>query len=99
PVIAFSVGEEELTGIDTKPLIGHLAAWSYFESEDAPENKVFIEKWHAYTKDPKRVTNDPMESAYLLFNMWAQAVTRAGTTDVDAVRGAMIGQFVASPGG
>ncbi|MGD0679397.1 MAG: urea ABC transporter substrate-binding protein [Polyangiaceae bacterium] len=99
PVIAFSVGEEELTGIDTKPLVGHLAAWSYFESIDTPENKAFIERWHAYTKDLKRVTNDPMESAYLLFNMWAQAVSKAGTTDVDAVRQAMIGQSVASPGG
>jgi branched-chain amino acid transport system substrate-binding protein/urea transport system substrate-binding protein len=99
PVIAFSVGEEELTGVDTKPLLGHLAAWSYFESVDTPENKVFIDRWHAYTKDPTRVTNDPMESAYLLFNMWAQAVQKAGTTDVDPVRLAMIGQSVRSPGG
>jgi len=99
PVIAFSVGEEELRGIDTKPLVGHLAAWSYFESVNTPENKAFIDHWHAYDKDPASVTNDPMESAYLLFNMWAQAVTKAGTTDVDAVRQAMIGQSVASPGG
>jgi branched-chain amino acid transport system substrate-binding protein/urea transport system substrate-binding protein len=99
PVIAFSVGEEELTGIDTKPLVGHLAGWSYFESVDTPENKAFIDHWHAYTKDPKSVTNDPMESAYLLFNMWAQAVTKAGSADVEAVRQAMIGQTVASPGG
>jgi urea transport system substrate-binding protein len=99
PVIAFSVGEEELKGIDTKPLVGHLAAWSYFESIDTPENKIFIDKWHAYTHDDKRVTNDPMESAYLLFNMWAQAVKKAGTTDVDAVRTAMIGQTVTSPTG
>jgi urea transport system substrate-binding protein len=99
PVIAFSVGEEELTGIDTKPLLGHLAAWSYFESVDTPENKAFIDRWHTYTKDSTRVTNDPMESAYLLFNMWAQAVTKAGSVDVDAVRPAMIGQSVASPGG
>ena len=80
PVIAFSVGEEELAGIDTKPLVGHLAAWSYFQSVNTPENKAFIEKWHAYTKDPKRVTNDPMESAYILFHMWAQAVA-AGRHD------------------
>ncbi len=97
PVIAFSVGEEELKGLDTKPLVGHLAAWSYFQSVDTPENKAFIEKWHAYTHDPKRVTNDPMESAYILFNMWAQAVKKAGTTDVDAVRKAIIGQTVVSP--
>jgi branched-chain amino acid transport system substrate-binding protein/urea transport system substrate-binding protein len=99
PVIAFSVGEEELAGVDTKPLIGHLAAWSYFESVNTPENKAFIAKWHANTKDPKSVTNDPMESAYILFHMWVQAVQQAGTTDVDAVRQAMIGQKVKSPSG
>ena len=99
PVIAFSVGEEELAGIDTKPLVGHLTAWSYFESVKAPENDAFIAKWHAYTKDPKRVTNDPMELAHILFHMWVQAVEQAGTTDVDAVRQAMIGQKVKSPSG
>ena len=99
PVIAFSVGEEELAGIDTKPLVGHLAAWSYFESVNTPENKAFIAKWHAYNHDPKSVTNDPMESAYILFHMWVQAVQQAGTTDVDAVRQAMIGQKVKSPSG
>ena len=99
PVIAFSVGEEELAGIDTKPLVGHLAGWSYFQSVNTPENKEFIAKWRAYTKNPKRVTNDPMESAYILFHMWVQAVEQAGTTDVDAVRQAMIGQKVKSPSG
>jgi uncharacterized membrane-anchored protein len=99
PVIAFSVGEEELAGVDTKPLVGHLAAWSYFESVSTPENKVFIAKWHDYMHDNKRVTNDPMESAYILFHMWVQAVQQAGTTDVDAVRQAMIGQRVKSPSG
>ena len=99
PVIAFSVGEEELAGVDTKPLVGHLAAWSYFQSVDTPENKAFIAKWRAYTKNPKRVTNDPMELAYILFHMWVPAVQQAGTTDVEAVRQAMIGQKVKSPSG
>jgi urea transport system substrate-binding protein len=99
PVIAFSVGEEELAGVDTRPLVGHLAAWSYFQSVDTPENREFIAKWHDYTKNPKRVTNDPMESAYILFHMWVQAVEQAGTTDVDAVRQAMIGRKVKSPSG
>jgi branched-chain amino acid transport system substrate-binding protein/urea transport system substrate-binding protein len=99
PVIAFSVGEEELAGIDTKPLVGHLTAWSYFQSVKSPENKEFIAKWHAYTKNPKRVTNDPMESAHILFHMWVQAVQQAGTTSVDAVRQAIIGQKVKSPSG
>ncbi len=94
PVIAFSVGEEELAGIDTKPLVGHLAAWNYFQSVDAPENKQFIKNWHAFTKNPKRVTNDPMEAHYIGFNMWVQAVEQAGSTDSDAVRQALIGQKV-----
>ncbi|MBK8174708.1 MAG: urea ABC transporter substrate-binding protein [Rhodospirillales bacterium] len=94
PVVAFSVGEEELAGIDTAPLVGHLAAWNYFMSVDSPENKKFIDKWHAYIKNPKRVTNDPMEAHYIGFNMWVQAVEQAGTTDVDAVRQAMYGQKV-----
>jgi urea transport system substrate-binding protein len=92
PVIAFSVGEEELAGIDTKNLVGHLAAWAYFQSIKTPENEAFIRRWHAYIKNPKAVTNDPMEAEYLLFHMWVHAVEQAGTTDVDAVRQAMIGQ-------
>jgi len=94
PVVAFSVGEEELSGLDTKPLVGHLAAWNYFQSVETPENEAFIKAWHAYTKNPDRVTNDPMEATYIGFKMWANAVTKAGTTHVDAVEQAMIGQTV-----
>ena len=91
PVVAFSVGEEELAGLDTTPLVGHLAAWNYFQSADTPENEAFIAAWQEFTEDPERVTNDPMEAHYIGFNMWVQAVTAAGTTDVDAVRAAMYG--------
>lgn len=91
PVVAFSVGEEELAGIDTKPLVGHLAAWNYFESVDTPENKAFIDQWHAYTKNPKRTTNDPMEAHTIGFKMWVKAVEKAGTTDPNKVIDAMIG--------
>ncbi len=91
PVVAFSVGEEELSGIDTKPLVGHLAAWNYFMSEDTPENEAFIKKWHAFTEDTDRVSNDPMEAHYIGFNMWVKAVEKAGTTDPDKVIDAMIG--------
>ncbi len=91
PVIAFSVGEEELSGMDTKPLVGHLAAWNYFMSVDSTKNAAFIEKWHEYTKNPKRVTNDPMEAHYIGFNMWVKAVEKAGTTDPTAVQKAIIG--------
>jgi urea transport system substrate-binding protein len=91
PVMAFSVGEEELAGLDTKPLVGHLAAWNYFESIDTPENKAFIDEWHAFTKNPKRTTNDPMEAHYIGFNMWVKAVEKAGTTDPDKVIAALPG--------
>src|SRR5579859_2422230 len=91
PVIAFSVGEQELAGIDTKPLIGHLAAWNYFESVDNPDNKAFIDTWHKFTKNPKRTTNDPMEAHYIGFNMWVKAVEKAGTTDPDKVIDALPG--------
>ncbi|MAF94322.1 MAG: urea ABC transporter substrate-binding protein [Rhodospirillaceae bacterium] len=94
PVVAFSVGEEELAGLDTKPLVGHLAAWNYFMSVDTPENEAFIEQWLAFIKDKKRVTNDPMEAHYIGFKMWTQAVKQAGSTNVDAVRQAMYGQKV-----
>src|SRR5277367_4996077 len=77
PVVAFSVGEEELAGVDTKPLVGHLAAWNYFESIKTPANEKFIKEWHAYTKNPKRTTNDPMEATYIGFNMWVKAVEKA----------------------
>lgn len=91
PVVAFSVGEEELSGLDTKPLVGHLAAWNYFMSVDAEENDEFIEKWHAFIKDDSRVTNDPMEAHYIGFNMWVKAVEKAGTADPSAVQEAIIG--------
>ena len=92
PVVAFSVGEEELSGLDTSNLVGHLAAWNYFMSADTPANAEFIEQWKTSIGDDKRVTNDPMEAHYIGFNMWVNAVEQAGTTDVDAVRSAMYGQ-------
>jgi urea transport system substrate-binding protein len=91
PVVAFSVGEEELAGFDTSPLIGHLAAWNYFQSVDTPENEAFIAAWRAFTGDSDRVTNDPMEAHVIGFNLWVQAVEKAGTTDTDAVLDAIIG--------
>ena len=97
PVVAFSVGEEELAGIDTKNLVGHLAAWNYFQSVDNPTNEQFIGQWKAFIKNDKRVTNDPMEATYIGFKMWTQAVQQAGTTDVNAVRQAMYGQTVKAP--
>src|ERR1700678_3942904 len=91
PVVAFSVGEEELAGLDAKPLVGHLAAWNYFQTIDTPENKEFIEKWRAFTKNPKRTFNDPMEAHVIGFNMWVKAVEKAGSFEPDKVIDAMIG--------
>jgi urea transport system substrate-binding protein len=91
PVVAFSVGEEELSGIDTEPLVGHLAAWNYFMSVDSEANDNFIESWHEFIKDDDRVTNDPMEAHYIGFNMWIKAVEKAGSTDPKAVQEAIIG--------
>jgi urea transport system substrate-binding protein len=105
PVVAFSVGEEELRGVDTKPLVGHLAAWNYFESLENPTNAEFVKKWKAYAKAKNlpnyqtAVTNDPMEATYIGINMWKQAVEKAGTTNVDKVIDAMGGQSFAAPNG
>jgi len=91
PVVAFSVGEEELAGLDTKPLVGHLAAWNYFESVKSPVNSEWIAKWKAFTKNPKRTFNDPMEATVLGFQLWVKAVEKAKSTDSDAVGAAIIG--------
>ncbi|WP_416399449.1 urea ABC transporter substrate-binding protein [Allohahella sp. A8] len=94
PVVAFSVGEEELSGIDTKPLVGHLAAWNYFQSVESDVNTQFIESWQKFIKNADRVTNDPMEAHYIGFNMWIEAVEKAQTTETDAVIDAMVGVAV-----
>jgi urea transport system substrate-binding protein len=106
PVVAFSVGEEELRGVDTKPLVGHLAAWNYFQSIKAPANDEFIKKWSAYAKakgiaghKDKPLTNDPMEASYLGIMMWKQAVEKAKSTDTDKVIAAMAGQTYTAPSG
>lgn len=91
PVVAFSVGEEELAGIDTRPLVGHLAAWNYFQSVEDPANTEFVKKWKAFTKNPKRVSNDPMEAHVIGFRMWVKAVEKAGATDADKVIDAIVG--------
>ena len=106
PVVAFSVGEEELRGVDTKPLVGHLAAWNYFMSLKNPANADFVAKWTAYAKakgipghKDRPLTNDPMEATYIGIYMWAQAVTKAESTETDKVIAAMAGQTFKAPGG
>jgi len=91
PVVAFSVGEEELSGLDTKPLVGHLAAWNYFMSVKSPVNDAWIKKWHAFTKNPKRTFNDPMEAHVIGFELWVKAVEKAKSTDVEKVIAALPG--------
>jgi len=105
PVVAFSVGEEELRGVDTKPLVGHLAAWNYFMSLKNPENEAFVKKYREYAKKKglpnadKVVTNDPMEATYVGIYMWKQAVEKAKSTDTDKVIAAMSGQTFKAPSG
>jgi len=105
PVVAFSVGEEELRGVDTKPLVGHLAAWNYFMSLKNPTNEAFKKQWAAYAKAKnlpgadKPLTNDPMEATYIGIHMWKQAVEKAKSTDTDKVIAAMAGQTFQAPGG
>lgn len=106
PVMAFSVGEEELRGIDKRPLVGHLAAWNYFMSVKNPQNQAFISKyraWAARNRVPNAatvVTNDPMEATYVGIHMWANAVRKAGgRTDTASVRNAMAGQALVAPSG
>ena len=105
PVVAFSVGEEELRGVDTKPLVGHLAAWNYFMSLKNPQNEKFVKMykdWAVKNKLPNAstvVTNDPMEATYVGIHMWKQAVEKAKSTDVDKVIAAMAGQSFAAPSG
>jgi len=94
PVVAFSVGEEELAGLDAKPLVGHLAAWNYFQSIKSPANDAFIKEWQAFTKNPKRTTNDPMEAHVIGFKMWVKAVEKAGTVDPEKVIAALPGTEV-----
>ena len=94
PVVAFSVGEEELAGIDTKPLVGPPGRLELLRERRHPGNKAFIDQWHAYTKNPKRVTNDPMEAAYIGFNMWVKGVEKAESWDPAKVIPAMIGVSV-----
>ncbi|MDV6250950.1 urea ABC transporter substrate-binding protein [Vibrio sp. EA2] len=94
PVVAFSVGEEELSGMDTSALVGHLAAWNYFMSVESDVNDEFIEQWHKFIKNDERVTNDPMEAHYIGFNMWVEAVKKAGTTDPAVVGDALVGVTV-----
>lgn len=106
PVVAFSVGEEELRGVDTKPLVGHLAAWNYFMSVKNPTNTAFIKQWSDYAKakgiaghKDKPLTNDPMEATWIGIHMWKQAVEKAKSTDTDKVIAAMAGQTFTAPDG
>jgi urea transport system substrate-binding protein len=91
PVVAFSVGEEELSGLDTAPLVGHMAAWNYFQSVSTPANAAFIKQWKTYIKNADRTTNDPMEAHFIGFNLWAKAVETAKSVDVDRVLAALPG--------
>ena len=105
PIMAFSVAEDELRGMDTGALVGHLAAWNYYQSVDAPQNRKFVNAFKEYAQKKnlpggaKRVTDDPMEAGYFGVYICKQAVEKAKSIDVDPVRKAVYGQEFLAPGG
>jgi urea transport system substrate-binding protein len=99
PVMSLSLGEAELPALAERNLIGHMVAWNYLNTLDTPENRAFVSEWRAFTGDPQAVTNDPMEASWIGFQMWAQSVAEAGTTEPGAVRRALAGQRLRAPSG
>jgi urea transport system substrate-binding protein len=99
PVMALSVSERELQSGNIRRLTGHLAARNYFQSVVSAENDAFIKMWADFNEQRDKTTNDPMEATFIGFRMWTQAVTQAGTADVNAVRQAMYGQRIKAPSG
>ncbi|HTQ82358.1 MAG TPA: transporter substrate-binding protein, partial [Pseudolabrys sp.] len=99
PVMSLSLGEAEMPALKERNLIGHMVSWSYLHSIDTPENHAFIAEWRRFTDDPEAMTNDPMEASWIGFQLWAQSVAAAGTTDVDAVRRALAGRSIRAPSG
>jgi urea transport system substrate-binding protein len=99
PVMSVSIAEEEVRQIGVEYLKGHYAAWNYFQTVESPANNKFVEAFKAeYGED--RVTNDPMEAAYIMVYLWKQAVESAGTADdLEAVRMAAVGQEFEAPEG
>jgi len=98
PVMSVSIAEEEVRQIGKEFLIGHYAAWNYYQTVESPENEKWVADFKAeYGED--RVTNDPMEAAYIMVYLWKQSVEAAGTTELEAVRTAAIGQEFAAPEG
>ncbi|WP_275168413.1 urea ABC transporter substrate-binding protein [Bradyrhizobium sp. CSS354] len=99
PVMALSIGDRELHQIGADRLAGQMAAWNYFQSIKSPENDAFVKMWTDFNGQRDSMTNDPMEATFVGFRMWAQAVSQAGTVEVNAVRQAMYGQRVKAPSG
>lgn len=99
PVMSVSIAEEEVRQIGKEYLLGQYASWNYFQTVDTPANKKFVEAFRAeYGAD--RVTNDPMEAAYIAVYLWKQAVEKAAVADdLDQVRAAAVGQEFDAPGG
>ncbi len=98
PVVSVSIGEDELRKLPVEDVVGHYAAWSYFQSIDRLENRTFVQRFKArYGKD--RVTSDVIESAYFSVHLWAQAVSEGGSDDVKLIRKALLGQSLDAPEG
>ncbi|MDQ3701014.1 MAG: urea ABC transporter substrate-binding protein, partial [Chloroflexota bacterium] len=96
--LSVSVAEEEVRGIGAANMIGHLASWNYYQTTDTPTNKKFVEAYKAKF-GANRVTDDPIEAAYIGVYLWAKAVEKAGSTDVEKVKTAAKGLEFAAPEG
>lgn len=99
PVMSLSLGEAEMPALAERNLIGHMVSWNYLQSLDTPENRAFIAEWRKFTGDADAITNDPMEASWIGFNLWAQSVAAAGTTEPQAVRRALAGRSIRAPSG
>lgn len=88
-VLSLSLGEEDLTRLDWRAMTGTLIAGNYVTSSPTPDNKAFLERWRAFSKDPERLASDRVEAHRLGFSIWAKAVAKAGTTDAAPVADAM----------
>jgi urea transport system substrate-binding protein len=97
PTISFSISESELSQLANVDMLGDYLAWSYFETVDRPQNKLFVERFKKKYGQYRGIS-DPMEAAYFGVHLWAQAVRQAGTDEVRAIRRAMQNQSYEAPG-
>jgi urea transport system substrate-binding protein len=98
PVISVSTAEDEVRGVGIKNIVGQYVAWNYYETTPGAKNAAFVKAYKAkYGAD--RVTDDPIEAGYVGVHLWAAAVEKAGSTDVEKVKLASKGLTFDAPEG